>query len=51
MSFELLSDPAKELLLLCGFLSNEDIPEELFNLDGGVRFGWMGEGKRVSSGY
>jgi hypothetical protein len=51
ISFESLSDPAKELLLLCGFLSNEDIPEELFNLRSKARFGWMGEGKTVSSGY
>jgi hypothetical protein len=51
ISFESLSDPAKELLLLCGFLSNEDIPEELFNLDSELRFGWMGEGKTGFSGY
>jgi hypothetical protein len=51
ISFESLSDPAKELLLLCGFLSNEDIPEELFNLDSEMRFGWMGEGKTVFPVY
>jgi hypothetical protein len=49
ISFASLSRPAKELLLLCGFLSNEDIPEELFNLDSKRRFDWMGEGKRVFS--
>jgi hypothetical protein len=51
ISFASLSRPAKELLLLCGFLSNEDIPEELFNLDSEARFDWMGEGKTISSVY
>jgi hypothetical protein len=51
ISFALLSRPAKELLLLCGFLSNEDIPEELFNLDSTRRFDWMGEGRTISSIY
>jgi hypothetical protein len=45
ISFNSLSRSAKELLLLCGFLANEDIPEEIFNLNGQARFGWMGEGK------
>jgi hypothetical protein len=51
ISFASLPHPAKELLLLCGFLSNEDIPEELFNLDSEVRFDWMEEGKTISSVY
>jgi hypothetical protein len=51
ISFDSLSRPAKELLLLCGFLSNEDIPEELFNLGSEHRFDWMGEGKTRSSVY
>jgi hypothetical protein len=51
ISFASLSRPAKELLLLCGFLSNEDIPEEIFNLDSKARFDWMGEGKTISSVY
>jgi hypothetical protein len=48
ISFASLSLPAKELLLLCGFLANEDIPEDLFNLDSKLRFDWMGEGRTVS---
>jgi hypothetical protein len=51
ISFNLLSRSAKELLLLCGFLANEDIPEEIFNLSGKARFDWMGEGKAVFSVY
>jgi hypothetical protein len=51
ISFASLSRPAKELLLLCGFLANEDIPEILFNLDSGLRFDWMGEGKTVPLVY
>jgi hypothetical protein len=49
VSFDSLSDSAKELLLLCGFLANGDIPDELFDMDTRVRFGWMGEGKTISS--
>jgi hypothetical protein len=49
MSFESLSDSAQELLLLCGFLANGDIPDKLFDMDTKVRFGWMGEGKTISS--
>jgi hypothetical protein len=45
VSFDALSYSAKELLLLCGFLANGDIPDELFDMDTKVRFGWMGEGK------
>ena len=44
ISFDSLSPSAQELLLLCGFLANEDIPEEIFNLNGEARFGWMGKG-------
>jgi hypothetical protein len=51
ISFASLSRSAQELLLLCGFLSNEDIPEELFSLNSRVRFDWMGEGKAVFSVY
>jgi hypothetical protein len=49
VSFDSLSDSAKELLLLCGFLANGDIPDELFDMDTKARFGWMGEGKTISS--
>jgi hypothetical protein len=46
ISFASLSHSAKELLLLCGFLANEDIPDELFDLESKLRFDWMGEGKK-----
>jgi hypothetical protein len=49
VSFDSLSDSAKELLLLCGFLANGDIPDELFDMDTKAQFGWMGEGKTISS--
>jgi hypothetical protein len=48
MSFASLSHPAKELLLLCGFLANGDIPDELFDMESKLRFDWMGEGKTLS---
>jgi hypothetical protein len=48
ISFESLSHSAKELLLLCGFLANGDIPDELFDLESDLRFDWMGEGKKAS---
>ena len=51
ISFASLSHAAKELLLLCGFLANGDIPDELFGLEGELRFDWMGEGKTISSVY
>jgi hypothetical protein len=44
MSFSLLTSPAQELLLLCGLLANGDIPDELFNLEGEMKFDWMKEG-------
>jgi hypothetical protein len=48
MSFESLSDTAKELLLVCRFLASGDILERLFEMDAKARFGWMGEGKTTS---
>jgi hypothetical protein len=47
ISFSSLSYPARELLLLCGFLSSGDIPDELFSMEKKLRFDWMGEGKTV----
>jgi hypothetical protein len=47
ISFASLTHPAQELLLLCGFLANGDIPDELFDLEEGVRFAWMGEGREA----
>ncbi|KAL7270106.1 hypothetical protein RUND412_007199 [Rhizina undulata] len=40
LSFEELSDDARHLLHICAFLSNEDIPEELFRR-GKRAIGWM----------
>jgi hypothetical protein len=51
ISFASLSHAAKELLLLCGFLANGDIPDELFDLDGELRFDWMGVGERAPFAY
>ena len=51
ISFASLSPAAKELLLLCGFLANGDIPDELFDLEGELRFDWMGVGERASFAY
>jgi hypothetical protein len=47
MSFASLSSSAKELLLLCGFFANGDIPDELFDMESKLRFDWMGEGKTL----
>jgi hypothetical protein len=46
ISFTALSHPAKELLLLCGFMANGDIPDELFDLEQKLRFDWMGQGTK-----
>ena len=51
ISFASLSHGAKELLLLCGFLANGDIPDKLFDLEGELRFDWMGVGERAPSAY
>jgi hypothetical protein len=51
ISFASLSHSAQELLLLCGFFSNGDIPDELFDLESGLRFDWMGKGEKVSFTY
>jgi hypothetical protein len=51
ISFASLSHAAKELLLLCGFLANGDIPDELFGFEGELRFDWMGEGEKLSFTY
>jgi len=45
ISFASLSHPAQELLLLCGFLANADIPDELFVQESKLPFDWVGEGK------
>lgn len=49
ISFASLSHPAQELLLLCGFLENADIPDELLVQESKVPFDWVGEGKINSS--
>jgi len=49
ISFASLSRPAQELLLLCGFLANADIPDELFVQESKLPFDWVGEGKTNSS--
>jgi len=48
ISFASLSHPAQELLLLCGFLANADIPDELFVQKSKLPFDWVGEGKNKS---
>jgi len=48
ISFASLSHPAQELLLLCGFLANADIPDELFVQERKLPFEWVGEGKKKS---
>jgi len=48
ISFASLSHPAQELLLLCGFLANADIPDELFVQKSKLPFAWVGEGKNKS---
>jgi hypothetical protein len=51
ISFDSLSHSAQELLLLCGFLVNGDIPDGLFDMERNLRFNWMGEGKEASIAY
>jgi hypothetical protein len=48
VSFASLSRPAQELLLLCGFLANADIPDKLFLQAGKLQFDWVEEGKSGS---
>jgi len=45
ISFATLSRSAQELLLLCAFLANEDIPDALFINEEDELFDWMGKGK------
>jgi len=45
ISFSSLSNSAQELLLLCGFLSNEDILDDLFVQECKLPLDWVGEGK------
>ena len=48
VSFAMLSRPAQELLLLCGFLANADIPDKLFLRERGLQFDWVEVGKSKS---
>lgn len=50
ISFASLSPSAQELLLLCGFLANEDIPDEIF-IKGGKLFDWMEDGEQPCTWY
>jgi len=47
VSFASLSR-AQELLLLCGFLANADIPDELFLQERALQFDWVEVGKSNS---
>jgi hypothetical protein len=49
VSFARLSRPAQELLLLCGFLANADIPDKLFLQERKLQFDWVEEGTSKSS--
>ena len=44
VSFAMLSRPAQELLLLCGFLANADIPDKLFFQEMDLQFDWLEAG-------
>jgi len=44
----MLSRPAQELLLLCGFLANADIPDKLFLQKTKLQFDWVEESKSIS---
>jgi hypothetical protein len=46
ISFAALSHTAQELLLLCGFLANSDIPHALFVQESKLPFEWVQEGKK-----
>jgi hypothetical protein len=46
--FARLSRPAQELLLMCGFLANADIPDKLFLQERKLRFDWVEEGTSKS---
>ena len=48
VSFARLSRPAQELLLLCGFLANADIPDKLFLQERKLQFDWVEEGQSQS---
>ena len=43
VSFAMLSRPAQELLLLCGFLANADIPDRLFLQKRKLQLYWVEE--------
>jgi sigma54-dependent transcription regulator len=49
ISFSALSHSAQELLLLCGFLANSDIPDALFVQERKLPFQWVLEGKNTSN--
>jgi len=51
VSFAMLSRPAQELLLLCGFLANADIPDKLFLQERKLQFDWLEEGNSYSILY
>jgi hypothetical protein len=44
ISFASLSRTAQEILLLCGFLAPDDIPDILFDKEGKPPFDWVREG-------
>jgi len=44
VSFASLSRPTQELLLLCGFLANADIPDKFFLQERKLQFDWVEEG-------
>ena len=44
VSFARLSPPAQQLLLLCGFLVNADIPDRLFLQKREMQFDWVEDG-------
>jgi hypothetical protein len=45
VSFARLSRPAQELLLVCGFVANTDIPDKLFLQERKLQFDWVEGGK------
>jgi hypothetical protein len=49
ISFAALSHSAQELLLLCGFLANSDIPDAVFIQESKLPFEWVREGKKCPS--
>jgi len=51
VSFARLSPPAQELLLLCGFLANADIPDRLFLQKRKLQLYWVEDGESKSFHY